>query len=77
MGILDTPDIPVEGRTVTRVRVDRIGNAGGKELWWVALAFEDESTKPAGMFTDFESADELGRKLAADWGVDAVVTHVV
>ena len=77
MGLLETPDIPTEGRRVTHVRVDRIGSAGGKELWWVALAFDDESTKPSGMFTDAESADALGKQLAAQWGVEVVVTHVV
>jgi len=77
MGLLDTPDIPTDGHRVTHVRVDRIGNAGGKELWWVALAFEDESTKPSGMFTDLESAEELGRRLAGQWGVEVEVTYVV
>lgn len=77
MGLLDTQDISTDGRRVTHIRVDRIGNAGGKELWWVALAFEDESTKPSGMFTDAESAEALGRQLAEQWGVEAVVTHVV
>lgn len=77
MGILDSSNVPIEGHKVTHIRVDRIGNAGGRELWWVALAFEDESTKPSGMFTDFESARSLGENLAAEWNVDAVVTHVV
>lgn len=77
MGLLDTPDIPIAGHTVTHIRVDRIGNAGGRELWWVALAFEDESTKPQGMFTDFESANELGTSLAEQWKVEVRVTHVV
>lgn len=77
MGLLDTPDISTEGRHVTHIRVDRIGNAGGKELWWVALSFEDGSTKPSGMFTDAGSAEALGKRLAAQWGVEVVITHVV
>lgn len=77
MGMLDSSEIQTDGRKVTHVRVDRIGNAGEKELWWVALAFEDGSTKPSGMFTDYESANSLGDQLAADWGVDIVVTRVV
>ena len=77
MGLLDASNISEEGRKVVRIRVDRIGNAGGKELWWVALAFDDESTKPQGMFSDFDSATALGQKLAAEWAVDSVVTYVV
>ncbi len=77
MGLLDSPEISTEGRKVTHVRVDRIGSAGAKSLWWVALAFEDGSTKPSGMFTDRDSAHQLGSELAASWGVDVHVTHVV
>lgn len=77
MGVLDSSNIPTDGRTVTHVRLDRIGNAGDKELWWVALAFEDGSTKPSGMFTDYETADGLSASLAQEWGVEVVVTRVV
>lgn len=75
MGILDS-NVPIDGRTVTHVRVDRIGSAGGQELWWVALAFEDGSTKPSGMFTDYEAAQALGRSLASEWNVEVVVSKV-
>ena len=44
MGILDSSNIPTDGRKVVRVRCDRIGSAGGRELWWVALAFADDTT---------------------------------
>lgn len=77
MGILDSTEVSTEGHKVIHVRVDRIGNAGEKELWWVALAFEDGSTKPSGMFTDFDTANTLGSRLAGDWGVETVITHVV
>lgn len=77
MGLLDSSHIPTDGRRVTRVRVDRIGAAGAQELWWVALAFEDESTKPSGMFTDYDSAYALGSDLAATWGVEVAVNRVV
>ncbi len=77
MGLLDSSYVPTEGHKVVRVRVDRIGNAGGRELWWVALAFEDESTKPSGMFADRAEAEALGQQLAAEWGVETVVTLVV
>lgn len=76
MGLLDSSNVPTEGHSVVHVRVDRIGATGEKELWWVALAFEDGSTKPSGMFTDYETANELGQKLAAEWGVTVVVTKV-
>ena len=74
---IDSNGISTEGHKIVRVRADRIGSAADKELWWVALAFEDESTKPMGMFTDFASAKALGDELAAQWGVPAVVTNVV
>lgn len=74
MGILDSSDVPVEGHRVTHVRVDRIGSTTSQELWWVALAFEDGSTKPSGMFTDFDAADSLGKELASAWGVEVVVS---
>lgn len=77
MGLLDSSHIPTDGHVVTHIRIDRIGNAGGKELWWVALSFEDGSTKPSGMFTDRGSAEDLGSTLAAEWGVERVVTIVV
>ena len=77
MGTIDSSNISLEGHTVVRVRVDRIGNAGEKELWWVALALEDDTTKPSGMFTDYETAYALGQDLAAQWGVEVAVTKVV
>lgn len=77
MGVLDSSNIPTDGRSVSHVRLDRIGNAGEKELWWVALAFEDGSTKPSGMFTDYDTADELSAALAREWRVQVVVTRIV
>lgn len=77
MGVLDSSHIDADGRKITHVRVDRIGSAGEKELWWVALAFEDGSTKPSGMFTDYETARELGDRLAAEQQLEVVVTRVV
>lgn len=77
MGLLDSSEVSTSGKKVVRVRCDRIGNAGGRELWWVALAFDDESTKPSGMFGDFSDAKTLADELATDWGVPAVVTEVV
>lgn len=76
MGTLDS-NVSAEGRTVTAVRVDRIGNAGERELWWVALQFEDGGTKPSGMYTDYESASALGTQLAAEWSVETIVNRVV
>lgn len=76
MGTLDS-GVSAEGRTVQHVRVDRIGNAGDRELWWVALQFDDGSTKPSGMYTDFDAASTLGDQLAAEWSVDVVVNHIV
>ncbi|PKQ20873.1 MAG: hypothetical protein CVT66_02290 [Actinobacteria bacterium HGW-Actinobacteria-6] len=66
---IDSDNISTEGREVIRVRVDRIGSAGERELWWVALSFRDESTKPEGMFTDRTQALKLAGELAAAWGV--------
>jgi hypothetical protein len=76
MALLDSPEVPTEGHRVVRVRVDRISATGDKELWWVALGFEDGSTKPQGMFTDFISANILGSKLAADWGVEVAISKL-
>ncbi len=55
---------------------DRIGAAGERELWWVAEAFEDESTKPEGMFTDREKALALAEELASKWDVKVVVSNL-
>lgn len=76
MGLLDSSNVPTEGHTVVRVRLDRISATGDKELWWVALAFEDESTKPHGLFTEYETAHALGQQLGAEWGVPVVETRV-
>lgn len=76
MGILDSSNIPTDGKKVVRVRCDRIGNAGGRELWWVALAFADDTTKPAGMFGTLGEARELADALAAEWSVGVAVTEV-
>ncbi|PKQ36751.1 MAG: hypothetical protein CVT59_11010 [Actinobacteria bacterium HGW-Actinobacteria-1] len=67
-------EVSAEGKTVVRVRVDRIGAAGDRELWWVALAFEDETTKPEGMFTDKAQALGLAGTLASEWGVQVALT---
>jgi hypothetical protein len=77
MGLLDSTNIPTEGRKVTHIRVDRIGAATKDGLWWVALAFDDESAKPQGMFHGYAEAAALGAELAKQWGVDVVVTKVV
>jgi hypothetical protein len=77
MGLLDSTNISTEGHTVTHIRVDRIGAATESGLWWVALAFEDGSTKPQGMFHGYDEAAALGGKLAEQWGVEIVVTKVV
>jgi len=61
---------------VVRVRVDRIGVAGDRELWWVALAFADESTQPEGLYTDRERAMELGQSLARRHEVRLVVSNL-
>jgi hypothetical protein len=68
-------NVDVEGKRVVHVRVDRIGATGDRELWWVALAFEDESTKPEGMFTNQALATELGESLAERHGVRVVVSN--
>jgi phosphomannomutase len=76
MGLLDSSGVSADGRRVTHIRVDRIGNVGGNELWWVALAFDDESTKPEGMFASYDSAAALGERLAKEHGVQVVRTEV-
>ncbi|MEA5075018.1 MAG: hypothetical protein VB139_01555 [Coriobacteriia bacterium] len=43
----------------------------------MALAFDDESTKPSGMFGDKTEARALADGLAAEWHVPVVVTQVV
>ena len=77
MGLLDSSGVSTEGRRVTHIRVDRIGAATEGVLWWVALAFDDESTKPQGMFHGYDEAAALGAELAKRWGVEVVVTKVV
>ena len=77
MGLLNSSEVTTEGKRVVGVRCDRIGNAGGRELWWVALAFDDESTKPSGMFGDMAGAKKLADELAPTWNVAVTVTEVV
>lgn len=77
MGLLDSSEVSTSGKKVVSVRCDRIGNAGGRQLWWVALAFDDDSTKPSGMFGSFTEAKALADELAADWHVSTAVTEVV
>ena len=77
MGLLDSSDVATSGKRIVRIRCDRIGNAGGRQLWWVALGFDDESTKPSGMFGDFNEAKRLADELASQHGVEVVVTEVV
>jgi len=77
MGLLDSSEVSTSGKKVVRVRCDRIGNAGGRQLWWVALAFDDESTKPSGMFGDAAEAKALADQLGAEWRVPVVVTEIV
>lgn len=77
MGLLDSSEVSTSGKKVVRVRCDRIGNAGGRQLWWVALAFDDESTKPSGMFGDAAEAKALADQLGAEWHVPVVVTEIV
>ncbi|MGB4594068.1 MAG: hypothetical protein WBI63_09910 [Coriobacteriia bacterium] len=74
--LIDSKDISANGKRVTRIRVDRIGKAGERELWWVAEAFEDESTKPEGMFTDQPQAMALAEELASRWRVEVVVSNL-
>jgi len=62
-------DISSDDKRVTAIRVDCIGSTGDRELWWVAEAFEDGSTKPEGMFTDKQEALTLAEELAGKWGV--------
>lgn len=77
MGILESPEVSTSGKRVVNIRCDRIGNAGGRELWWVALGLDDESTKPSGMFGDFGDAKQLADELAVQHSVQVVVTRVV
>ncbi|MBN2248428.1 MAG: hypothetical protein JW733_07000 [Coriobacteriia bacterium] len=77
MGLLDSSEVSTSGKRVERIRCDRIGNAGGRQLWWVALGFDDESTKPSGMFGAFDEAKQLADELATEHGVQVVVTEVV
>lgn len=76
MGTLDS-GVSAEGRQVQHIRVDRIGNAGDRELWWVAVQFEDGSTKPSGMYTDYDSASALAGQLAKELSVEVVVSRLV
>lgn len=69
-------DISSTDKRVTAIRVDRIGAAGERELWWVAEAFEDGSTKPEGMFTDKQDALTLAEQLAGTWGVSVSSAHL-
>lgn len=77
MGLLESSDVRTEGHRVTHIRVDRIGAATEGGLWWVALAFDDDSTKPQGMYANYEDAAALGAELAAQWGVEVQVTKLV
>lgn len=77
MGLLDSRDISTEGHRVIHIRVDRIGAATEGGLWWVALAFDDGSTKPQGMYANYDDAAALGTELAAKWGVDMQVNKLV
>lgn len=77
MGRLESSEVSTSGKKIVRIRCDRIGNAGGRELWWVALGFDDETTKPSGMFGNFEDAKRLADELAAEHGVQVAVTEVV
>ena len=43
----------------------------------MALALDDESSKPEGMFADFDAASALAQDLAATWGTEVVVTKIV
>lgn len=76
MGLLDSTEVSTSGKKIVRIRCDRIGNAGGRELWWVALGFDDESTKPSGMFGNFDDAKRLADELASEHRVQVVVTEV-
>ena len=77
MGLLDSNDISIEGHRVIHIRVDRIGAATEGGLWWVALAFDDGSTKPQGMYANYDDAAALGAELAAKWGVEMQVNKLV
>ena len=67
--------ISTSDKPVTRIRMDKIGTAGDRSLWWVAEAFADETTKPEGMFTDRQAALELAEALSAQWNVPVVVSE--
>lgn len=71
---LDSSNISPDGKRVSTIRVDRIGSTGQQELWWVAEAFEDGTTKPEGMFTDKVKAVELATELAGKWSVQVAVS---
>lgn len=73
---IESNNIPIAGRAVERIRVDRIGTVGERELWWVALSFTDETTKPEGMFTDRAQAMELAGELAAEHNVRVTVQDI-
>jgi hypothetical protein len=77
MGLLDSGEIEAGGRKVTHVRVDQIGAATESGLWWVALAFEDGSNKPQGMYTNYDDAAALGADLAKQFGVEVEVNKLV
>lgn len=77
MGLLDSNGVTTEGHKVTHIRVDRIGAATESGLWWVALAFEDGSTKPQGMYVNYDEAAALGAELATRWSVEVQVTKLV
>lgn len=77
MARIDSSNIATGGRVVTHIRLDRIGATEAKELWWVALAFDDESTKPEGMFGDYDTAATLATELGSTWGVEVIVTKII
>lgn len=74
---IESRDITTNDKCIVRIRLDKIGSAGDKSLWWVAEAFADESTKPEGMFTDEAAARSLADELSARWGVPVVVSQPV
>ncbi|MDZ4169773.1 MAG: hypothetical protein U1E26_08975 [Coriobacteriia bacterium] len=70
---LETSEALYEAHSVTHVRVDKIGGTAAG-LWWVAVAFEDGSSKPEGLFTTQDEAMKLAAELAASWHVEVQVT---
>jgi len=72
---IDSDNISLDGKQVTRIRLDKIGSAGNMSLWWVAEAFSDETTKPEGMFTDEQAARDLAESLSQQWNVPVVVSE--